>query len=173
MEDQRYDVILADPPWRYRVAAVPRIAIENHYPTLSIEEIASLNVADIAADDCVLFLWTTTAKLEESFTVVRAWGFEYVTSAVWDKERIGLGYYFRGQHEFLLVCKRGAPPKPAEGSRPSSVIRERRTKHSVKPQRAYEIIEAMYPNARKAELFARNHRPGWDCWGNEVESTIR
>jgi N6-adenosine-specific RNA methylase IME4 len=167
----KYDLILADPPWRYAFVNSPNRAIENHYPTMTNAEICALPVRDIAADNCVLFLWTTTAKLAETFAVVEAWGFEYVTSAIWDKEIIGMGYYFRGQHEFLLVCKRGKPKKPAEGTRPSSVIHERRTKHSKKPVKAYEILEAMYPDAKKVELFARQPRAGWDAWGNEVAPT--
>lgn len=158
------------------------------YPTLTLEQISALNVADIAADDCILFLWTTSPKLEEAFAVIRAWGFKYITSAVWDKELIGQGFYFRIQHEFLLICergetlgvlmaedhellllcKRGKPPQPAPSDRLSSVMRERKTTHSTKPQIAYERIEQMYPNARKAELFARNRREGWDAWGDEV-----
>src|SRR6266513_1540504 len=99
MTDDRYDVILADPPWKYAHQATPNRAVENHYPTLTLEQIASLNVANIAADDCILFLWVTSPKLEEAFAVVKAWGFKYITSAVWDKEWIGQGYYFRTQHE--------------------------------------------------------------------------
>lgn len=169
----KYGVVLADPPWRYSFSKSKSRRIENQYPTMSLQEIAALPVSDIAAKDAMLFLWTTTAKLKETFTVIESWGFEYVTSAVWDKEVMGMGYYFRGQHEFLLVCKRGKPRAPAPNTRPSSVIRSRRGRHSAKPASVYQIIETMYPEIPKVELFARNTREGWDRWGNEVLSTVQ
>lgn len=164
-----YDLILADPPWRYGFSKTKNRRIENHYPTMTLQDIMALPVSDLVADDCVLYLWATGPKLLEALEVMKAWGFEYVTQAVWDKEKIGMGYYFRGQHELLLIGKRGKPPVPAPGSRVSSVIRERRGKHSAKPQIVYDILEKMYPAANKVELFARDVRAGWDAWGNEVE----
>ena len=130
----KFAVILADPPWRYEFSETDSRQIENQYPTMTLEEICALNVPEIAADDSVLFLWTTSPKLEESFSVIAAWGFRYVTSMVWDKEHIGMGYYFRQQHELLLVAKRGALPVPDPSLRPSSVLRSARTVHSRKPE---------------------------------------
>jgi len=103
--------------------------------------------------------------------VLKAWGFQYRTCAVWDKETLGLGWYFRVQHEILLVGKKGKYPIPAESRRPRSVIRERRTTHSKKPEKVARIIEDMYPDARKIELFARRKRFGWDTWGNEIDES--
>lgn len=163
-----YDLILADPPWRYSFSRSKSRKIENQYPTMTLEEIASLSVP--AADNCVLYLWGTAPKLPEALVVMSTWGFEYVTNAVWDKGRTGMGYYFRGQHEHLLVGKRGKPPVPEATHRVASVIRERRTQHSTKPQAVHEILETYYPEARKLEMFARQTRPGWDAWGNEVEA---
>jgi len=164
----QYSVILADPPWRYEAAtARPQDSIENQYPTMALDDICDLNIADLAADKCVLFLWATSPKLEESMQVVGAWGFNYRTCAIWDKERIGLGYYFRQQHELLLIAVRGAPPVPEPVARRSSVIRAKRQEHSRKPDVVYEIIEAMYPGRPKIELFARRPREGWAAWGNE------
>jgi N6-adenosine-specific RNA methylase IME4 len=87
---------------------------------------------------------------------------------VWVKDRIGMGWYVRGRHEFLLIARRGDMPTPAEADRPDSVIEAPRERHSEKPSAAYDLIERMYPGAPKVELFARRHRPGWVAWGDEV-----
>jgi N6-adenosine-specific RNA methylase IME4/DNA-binding CsgD family transcriptional regulator len=166
---QTYPVIYADPPWRYEHARTENRAIENHYPTMTIEEICALPVNKIAADDAVLFLWATSPKLEESMRVISAWGFIYRTSIVWDKEIMGPGYYARQQHELLLIAKRGNPPMPKEEDRIRSVVRIRRSsEHSEKPCEFYEIIERMYPEFDRLEMFARTQRPGWAAWGNQA-----
>jgi N6-adenosine-specific RNA methylase IME4 len=163
-----FAVIYADPPWTYDVSESDMRVIENHYPTMTLEEICGLDVNEIAHDDAILFLWTTSPKLKEAFWVLGEWGFEYRTCAVWDKEKIGMGYYFRQQHELLLVATRGKIPAPAAEDRTSSVIRSPRSEHSRKPEDVYSIIEKMYPQLPKIELFARNERPGWSRWGNQV-----
>lgn len=167
----RYPVIYADPPWRYEnppIGASNR-SIENHYPTMTLEEICNMPVAELATDDAILYLWATAPKLQECFEVVKAWGFEYRTNLVWDKEKIGMGYHARNQHEILLVCKRGQIPPPEAGTQPSSVHREARGKHSAKPHFYYEMIEAAYPQLPKIELFCRSPREGWSVWGNQSE----
>lgn len=168
-----YELLLADPPWRYDFAETECREIENQYPTMSPDEIGALPVP--AADDAALFLWATMPKLREAFLVMDAWGFAYKTGACWDKEKIGMGYWFRGQHELLLVGTRGDFPPPPEPRRPSSVFRSARARHSEKPECVYEAIEAMFPerfadpaNPRAVELFCRTPRPGWAAWGNEV-----
>jgi N6-adenosine-specific RNA methylase IME4/DNA-binding CsgD family transcriptional regulator len=164
-----YPVIYADPPWRYEHSKTVSREIENQYPTMSLEEICALPVMQMAADDAVLFLWTTSPKLEESFAVIPSWGFTYRTCMVWDKERIGMGYYARQQHELLLICTRGNIPVPEPANRPRSVQRiPRDPEHSVKPQEFYQIIEQMYPEYDRVELFARNQREGWAAWGNQA-----
>jgi len=161
-----YSVILADPPWRYQFSETSSREIENQYPTMDLSEIRSLTVP--AADDSILFMWTTAPKLEEAFSVLNSWGFTYKTCAVWDKERKGMGYYFRINHELLLVATKGNFPAPAPENRPDSIIRSPRGEHSKKPEEFYEIIEAMYPAASKLEMFCRSPREGWNAWGNEV-----
>ena len=168
--ERRWPVILVDPPWDYEISAPGR---ENshpaqHYAVMSPAEIRALPVADLAAESCVLFLWTTAPCLEQAFEVIRGWGFEYKSNLVWDKEIIGMGHWVRGQHEHLLVASKGSPPLPPTESVPASVFRERRREHSRKPEASYRIIEAMYPALRKIELFARSTREGWAAWGNEV-----
>ena len=94
----RFGVICADPPWEYDFSKSDSRAIENQYPTMSIEEICALPISVVTLDDCVLFLWVPAPKLREAFKVLEARGFEYRTNAVWDKQVIGMGYYFRSQH---------------------------------------------------------------------------
>lgn len=161
-----FPVIYVDPPWRYDFAASSTRQIENHYPTMHLDEIKALSVP--AADDAVLLMWATSPKLREAFEVLDAWGFTYVTSMVWVKDRIGMGYYARSRHELLLIAKRGALPVPDPEDRPDSVIEAPLGKHSEKPDAAYEIIERMYPLHRKVELFARRARDGWAAWGNQA-----
>ncbi|WP_273845442.1 MT-A70 family methyltransferase [Rubrobacter calidifluminis] len=164
---RRYELIYADPPWRYEHARTDSRRIENHYPTMSLQEIKDLKVP--AAEDATLFLWATSPKLDQSLEVMRAWGFEYRTSLVWVKDKIGMGYYARQRHELLLVGKRGNPPVPEPHNRPDSVIESPRLEHSAKPEVVYELLERMYPHATKVELFCRRPREGWDAWGNEIE----
>jgi len=170
---KKYGVIYADPEWRFeprsRETGMDRSA-DNHYPTSSTDEICARNVASIAADDCVLFLWATVPMLPDALRVMSAWGFAYKSHCVWSKDRIGTGYWFRNSHELLLVGTRGAPPAPAPGTQFSSIIEAPVGPHSRKPDDFGELIEAYYPNVAKIELNARRARPGWDIWGNEAPS---
>jgi hypothetical protein len=121
--DQRYPVILADPPWDYHLyseeTGSSRAAAEQ-YPTMKLEEICALPMSNLATEAAVLFMWTTAPHLQESFQVLAAWGFEYKTHAVWVKDKIGLGHYIRGQHELLLIATKGDMPCPLPANRPSS-----------------------------------------------------
>jgi N6-adenosine-specific RNA methylase IME4 len=163
----RYPLIYADPPWRYEHVETESRAIENQYPTMSLEEICSMPLSEITTDDAILFMWTTSPKLEEGMRVVREWGFTYRTCMVWDKEKIGMGYYARQQHEFLLIATKGSIPVPPPNARPGSVVRVSRGEHSAKPVEFYEIIERMYPELPKLEMFCRSPREGWSVWGNQ------
>lgn len=163
----KYEVIYADPPWEYEHIVSKSRAIENQYPVMSLEDICALPVSRIAEDECMLFLWATSPKLEEAIRVINSWGFTYRTCAVWDKQVIGMGYYFRQQHELLLVAVRGKGMPPLPKNRPSSIFSSKRTVHSKKPELVYELIEKMYDNKHKIELFSRQNRKGWDSWGYE------
>lgn len=165
LTDGPWSVIYADPPWRYDDAE-PTRAIENHYPTMTHEEICNLTIP--AADDSVLFMWATSPKLTEALAVMDAWGFTYRTSMVWVKDRIGMGYYARQRHEFLLIGKRGNLPVPEPVDRPDSVVEAPLGRHSEKPSIVAETIVRMYPHLPRVELFARQARLGWDVWGNEA-----
>jgi N6-adenosine-specific RNA methylase IME4 len=164
----RFPVLYVDPPWRYEHAVSDSRAIENQYPTMELGEICALPVAELATGDAVLFMWATSPKLAEAMKVIEAWGFEYRTQAVWIKGSIGPGYWFRQRHESLLLAVRGSMPTPLEGARPDSVIEAPRGAHSAKPPVVYELIERMYPELKRVELFARSKRDGWSAWGNEA-----
>lgn len=162
----KFDVLYADPPWKYDFSKSDNRAIENQYPTMDVSEICNLSVP--SAENCVLFLWTPMPKLKEGLKVMEAWGFEYKTGMVWVKDKIGMGYYIRGKHELILIGTKGNSLIPEPKNRPDSVIIAPRTKHSEKPKSVYGIIEKMYPDLRYVELFARNGTSGWDSWGDEV-----
>lgn len=163
----RCSVILCDPPWRYDYSPTDSREIENQYPTMPLEDICGMagDVQKRATPNAILFLWATSPKLREALAVLEAWGFTYRTAAVWDKEKIGMGYYFRQQHEFLLVATRGEFPSPLEEHRPASIFRSPRAKHSEKPECVYIMIETAYPQVKRLEMFQCKTRKGWYGWG--------
>lgn len=160
-----FDIVLADPPWRSDFGKTCSRATERHYETMTLEEISLLPVP--AKDDALLFLWTTAPMLEKSLQVVAAWGFSYRTSAVWVKDRQGTGKWFRNQHEILLLARRGRFRAPDPSLLPASVVFAPRGRHSQKPEGVQDMIERVYPDARRLEMFARRRRPGWECWGDD------
>jgi len=163
-----FGVVYADPPWRYNFPSTPNRRIENHYETAELEEIKG-HWREVNFDEnCVLFLWATSPKLGEAFEVLAAWGFEYVTNMVWVKNSIGMGFHARQRHELLLIARRGSPYHPEASDRPDSVIEAPRKEHSAKPEKVYELIESMYPHARKLEMYSRTPRSGWEAWGYEA-----
>lgn len=173
---KRYNVFYADPPWRYDAALTESRRPENQYPTMALADIKSLedgngrSVQDIVAADAILFLWAIPAMLTEALDVMASWGFEYVTSMIWVKPSIGPGQWVRMQHEMLLIGVRGDMPVPLEANRPSSIIHAPRLRHSQKPPFMYDVIDKMYPDLERIELFARNAHEGWDSWGLEAPS---
>ena len=173
MPEGTFNVVYADPPWRYEHSISNSRRIENQYPTMELEDIKKMperkDWIEIA-EDAVLFLWATSPKVEEALEVMNAWDFKYRTCMAWIKDKIGMGYYVRQQHELLLIGGRGNSVIPAPENRPSSVIEANRLEHSAKPNEVYLLLERMYPNAKPIELFARTTRKGWTSWGNETLS---
>ncbi len=165
-----YGLILADPAWRFepysRETGMDR-APENHYPTMTLDKIEALQIP--AADDCVLFLWATVPMLPEALAVMGAWGFTYKSQIVWVKDRIGTGYWARNKHELLLIGTKGSIPAPVPGTQPESAILAPVGRHSEKPEVFHELIERLFPNIPKLEMFSRRARPGWDSWGAEAD----
>jgi N6-adenosine-specific RNA methylase IME4 len=169
MTGKTFDVIYADPPWRYGNQAT-RAATDNHYPTMTVEEIAELPVRDISNDKSLLFLWTTNGFLFESRLVIESWGFTFKSSMVWVKPQIGIGNYVRNSHEFLLICSRGgAIPN---GSSQISWLECNRTKHSKKPDQFRIVIEQMTKGSSRVELFGREVFEGWITVGNQIERNL-
>ena len=162
-----YDIVLADPPWQYDFSETDQRAIENHYDTMDVEEICRQAPPNLAKD-CILFLWATAPKLLEALLVIERWGFNYRSHAVWDKKRAGLGYWFRGRHEILLVGTKGKPGAVPEAARVASIFEEARGEHSAKPEVVYAWIEKAFPMSCKLEMYSRRGRYGWRTLGNEV-----
>jgi N6-adenosine-specific RNA methylase IME4 len=153
-----FQVIVADPPWRYESGN------DLPYPTMTIEEIKALPVEAIAADNALLWLWTTNAHLRVAFEVVECWGFDYRNLLTWVKNQMGTGEWLRGQTEHCLLATRGKPVF-INGSH-TTVLEAARREHSRKPEEFYALVEATSPGS-KVELFARQQRSGWQAFGND------
>jgi len=165
---QKFGCIYADPPWQYGNQAT-RASTDNHYPTMTLEQIATEPVADLAADDAHLHLWTTNAFLPEAFGIIRAWGFEYKSCLVWVKPQLGIGNYWRVSHEFLLLGVRGKCPFLNHGCK--SWLEADRTKHSQKPAAVRAMVENVSPGPY-LEMYGRRSVGGWTVYGNEVEEGL-
>jgi N6-adenosine-specific RNA methylase IME4 len=170
MPDGFYDVIYIDPPWSLEDKG-SRISPDNaatfKYPTMSIEEICTKQPPiDV---DAVMFLWVPATMIREALQLIDAWGFIYKTNGVWDKGVIGMGHYFRTQHEHLFLGTKGSIGT-SNAKNISSVFKFPRREHSRKPDELYEIIERMYPKRRYLECYARDAptREGWTAWGNQA-----
>jgi N6-adenosine-specific RNA methylase IME4 len=166
---EKFNVLLADPPWRYEHSISSSRDVENQYPTMSLQDICDLPINELAHDNSILFLWATSPKLEEAMKVIKSWGFEYRTFMVWVKDKMGMGYYARQRHEALLIARKGSFPPPLEANRFDSIIEAPRGKHSKKPEIVHETIEKMYPGFKYIELFSRKRRDNWHSWGNEID----
>ena len=177
-----FQLIYADPPWQYRNTGL-RGSAEEHYPTMDTDAICALSekLKPHIYEKCVLFLWATNPCLPDALKVVEAWGFEYKTNLVWVKDQAiqsNLGFYTLGKHELLFIATKGSIV-PDQSNRPISVFEEARREHSRKPEKAYNIIESMYPDLPGPfwELFYRGeiqHHKGerWIGWGNDIKRDI-
>lgn len=180
---EKFDVIYADPPWDYggklqfdkssttkeELDASRNIFISSaafKYPTLTLAQLKELQVSTIAADDCLLFMWTSSPHLAHAMELGAAWGFQYRTVAfVWDKMCHNPGQYTLSNCELCLVFKRGRIPRPRGARNVQQLIRSPRGKHSEKPLDVAHAITRMFPTQRKIELFARRSLDGWAAWG--------
>lgn len=167
-EGHKFGTIYADPPWSYGNQGT-RSATDNHYETMTLEEIAALPVAELAAEQCHLHLWTTNAFLHDSFHLFEQWGFDFKSLLVWDKDKFGIGNYWRLQTEYLLLGVKGGLTF-LNHSQPN-IVRGARTRHSAKPEQVRRMIEKVSPGPR-LEMFARRISEGWVAWGNEIERTM-
>lgn len=176
-----FKTILADPPWRFtnRTGKVaPEHKRLSRYGTMSLEEICSLPVNDIADSTAHCYLWVPNALLKEGMKVLEAWGFQYKTNIVWHKVRKdgesdgrGVGFYFRNVTELVLFGTKGRMRTLAPGRRMVNLFSTRKREHSRKPDELYEIIEKCSPGPY-IELFARYPRANWQVWGDESTADI-
>lgn len=183
-----FGCILADPPWAFltygKKNTTPHRGADDHYATMTRDELRAMPVADVAARDCALFMWIVDSHLVEAVELGRAWGFEFKSIAfVWLKRhpidhrqeamlqpipreaRIGMGYSTRKQAELCLLFTRGKPVRLSKGVR--QVIEAPRREHSRKPDEAHVGVQALFAGPY-LELFARAERPGWTVWGNQT-----
>lgn len=163
----KYRTILADPPWSTNQTGHRGAA--RHYPVMKLKDICALRVGRLAADDAHLWLWVTNSTFFEGLDVIESWGFSYRSCLTWIKPRFGLGVYLRNQTEHLLLAVRGRAPIQFKGQ--GSWFYAPLQEHSHKPEEQYAIIERCSPGPY-LELFARRRQPGWDAWGNEVQSDV-
>lgn len=158
-----WGVIVADPPWHYDRRAednTHRAALP--YPSMTLEEIRDLEIPK-STDDAILWLWTTNAHIEHAFGIARKWGFEPRTILTWVKDRMGTGDWLRGQTEHCLLCVKGHPAVTLTNQ--TTVIHGPLRAHSQKPDEFFQLVEALCPDKRRIELFAREAREGWAAWG--------
>lgn len=161
----KFGTVYADPPWSYGNKAT-RNAADNHYSSMTVEEIKNLPVVDIVADDAHLHFWTTNAFLFDSKEIMEAWGFEYKSCYVWVKPQMGMGNYWRVSHEFMLFGIRGKCPVLRKNA--VSWGNFPRSRHSAKPDEIRSIVETFSPGTPRLELFGRKTVPGWYVYGNEI-----
>jgi N6-adenosine-specific RNA methylase IME4 len=167
LPDGPFDVVVADPPWSYFLRAEDALHRGRvPYPAMSTDQICDLQVAKLAADDCILWLWTTNAHMHDAFHVCEAWGFKHVSILTWGKNKIGAGHWLRGRTEHCLLATKGKPVHDLKGQ--STLLEAPRREHSRKPDEFFALVESLCPGS-KVELFAREQRPGWHSWGAEKE----
>lgn len=168
-----FDLIMADPAWTYRMysEAGEAKSPQSKYRTMTIEEIKALPVLDLAAPDCLLWLWAVNPMIPQALQVMASWGFEFKTAGTWlkttkhGKINFGTGYILRGSNEPFLIGTRGSP-RTAKNVRSgfTGLIRD----HSRKPEEAYAAAERLMPKANRLDLFSRTDRQGWTAWGDET-----
>jgi N6-adenosine-specific RNA methylase IME4 len=176
MSATAFKVLVADPPWRHddKLPGNGRGA-SKHYLLLSIDEICAFPLP-LLAETSVLFLWRVASMVEEAYRVCRAWGFVPKSELVWKKltrrgkRWLGMGRYVRLEHESVIIAVRGSPRRLQDEIDHSirSVFEAVAGRHSEKPREFYQLVERLHPGPY-AELFARTHRPGWSCFGDELE----
>ena len=176
--DKKYNIIYADPPWAYQAGGKVRNA-KRHYSTMKPEEIYALPVRNIAANDCILFLWATFPNLPIALETIKQWGFSYKTLGfVWVKRNKnshswawGGGNWTRSNSEICLIGIKGKPKRISASVH--QVCDAPRREHSRKPDEIRERIVQLCGELPRIELFARQAIEGWDCWGNEAPEDVQ
>jgi N6-adenosine-specific RNA methylase IME4 len=165
-----FDVISVDPPWPYEgesksVTSFDAVGrrVANPYPEMSIEDIKKIEMP--LMDDAVVLLWTTHRFLPDAFEILKEWGMDYKATLVWNKEKIGMGAWFRMQCEFCIVGVKGKPYW--ENTTFRDILNEPRREHSRKPDSFFDMIEKI-TMGRRLEYFSREKRNGWEVFGNDL-----
>lgn len=179
----RFATVMADPPWRF-TNRTGKVAPEHkrlaRYPTMTLENICSLPVADYLEDTAHCYLWVPNALLPEGLQVLSSWGFQYKSNIIWHKIRKdggsdgrGVGFYFRNVTEVLLFGTKGKNARTlAPGRRQVNMMQTRKREHSRKPDEQYELIESCSWGPY-LELFGRGVRDGWAVWGNQADTDYK
>lgn len=164
MPEGKFDVIAIDPPWNYNTKYNPEgRRIANPYPEMSQHELLKLNIP--AKDDCIMWLWTTNNFMKDAYALLEEWGFAPKTILTWNKINIGIGYWLRNVTEHCILAIKGSPVW--DNKIYSTIITEKKTKHSVKPEVFYEMVDKICCG-RKLEYFSRKKRLDWESFGDEV-----
>jgi len=171
LKEYLFQTAIIDPPWPYDRASKNEklsgyVSQEGNekYKTLSIEDLKNLPVGEVVGG--YIFLWTVSPFLKEGIELIETWGFKYVTSMAWFKNTgLGVGYWFRGSHELVLVAKRPGVKSVRSGEQ--SIFQSKRTRHSAKPDNVHKIIEKHFPGPY-LEIFGRQSRDGWKTLVNEA-----
>ena len=181
-----YNIIYADPPWLYADARTHASAgmARSAYECMSLDDICKVPVYNMHDTQCALAMWATWPKLQDALYVMKAWGFKYITALfVWVKVipshkynffvpsdiYSGLGHYTKANTEFVLYGRRG-PPLPRRALDVKQVVIAPRGRHSAKPPEVRDRLVRLFGDVPRIELFARERTPGWDVWGNEIDS---
>ena len=167
---RKFGTTYADPPWSYSNNAT-RNAARKQYATMSMDEIKSLPVPDLAKDNAHLHLWATVPLIADALDLMQYWGYRYVSMLTWCKPRIGMGNYYRVNTEHLLLGIKGKQRFPEEHRNIGTWMKLKNTRHSEKPGEIRQMIENISP-AGRLELFGRKAHPGWTVWGNEIERDL-
>lgn len=170
---QKYQIIYADPPWRYGGSGGTKWSpAKNYYPTMSFNELKNLDktIKNISDENCLLFMWVVSAELDRCIEIGKTWGFEYITVAfVWYKQRANVGNYTMSGCELCLLFKKGKIPSDrVRNPGQKQFYSEKISYHSHKPEEFANRINKLFPKSKKIELFARDEKEGFDCWGNEI-----
>lgn len=170
----KYGMIMADPPWLYEAwseGGNEKNAIAK-YDCMDLESIKAMRVGDLAAKDCVLWLWATNPMLPQAIEVLQAWGFQFKTAGHWSKktkhgkQAFGTGYILRSAGEPFLI---GTMGDPITAKNVRSVVEGPVREHSRKPEESYEAAERLVPNVDRLDFFSRQPRANWDRFGNEAD----
>ena len=167
LQNNKYKTILADPPWDINQKGKRGAA--RHYPLMTLDQIKAMPVKDLSEENAHLYLWIPNGLLQEGLDVIKAWGFTFRSMLTWTKSRLGLGNFIRNSSETILFATRGRAPVKfhGQGSWLFAPVQE----HSHKPEEQFAIIERL-SDGPYLELFARRRQPGWDVWGNEIDSDL-